>query len=363
MPALSPVSVLLRRNLSRLSENQYKRIILINPPADEFALEISANSTTLVSIYSNDYSIYQYYRKVCSDNRLTVEFNHQITFPDPVGSCLAIIYMPREKPYLEYLLANTLVNLTPGDQLWLPGENRSGIKSAGKRLQKISTTARKLDSARHCSLFALEIDDKIKSALCTTETTGKQYEVNYQQQSLKFITLPAVFSYGSLDPASKMLLATLQEQPVKGRVLDFACGCGVIGLSLSSAQPESTIDLLDVNAMALASTENNIDINCLSRRNLRVFAADIFSTVTDSYNAIISNPPFHRHSKQSLEVSKKLIAGAPKYLHKGGELRIVANKHLPYLRLFNEVFSQVDILQADKFFQVIRGRNSSSKNP
>ncbi len=356
MPVLNPASELLLRNLSSVVDYAPKQLLMVNPPADQLPFELHVETSIPISIQSNDYYIYQYINGYISDDELTVEFTSKAGISQVKAKTLAIIYMPREKPYLNYLLANTISSLAPGDRLWLVGENRSGIKSAGKRLQALFASVDKLDSARHCSLFALDIGQNTSSALPLQTSTGKQFELEYNQRSWQLTTLPGVFSYGSLDPATRMLLDTLQTQPIKGKILDFACGCGVIGLCLSSLRPQNKVDLLDVNAMALASTEINIRDNAIPSENLRVVASNAFSDISDRYDILISNPPFHRHSRQSLEVSEQLILQAPRYLRKRGELRIVANRHLPYVKLFQQSFDQVDILKTDKFFHVISGR-------
>ena len=48
--------------------------------------------------------------------------------------------------------------------------------------------------------------------------------------SVEVAGLPGIFSHDGLDNGTRMLLETLEEQPVQAdRLLDFACGAGVIG--------------------------------------------------------------------------------------------------------------------------------------
>ncbi len=358
---LNPASELLWRNHARLLEYSADKIILVNPPADDLASQLNSTNSSETLLQSNDYQIYQYFKRSIEELKLTVEFTSKGGCTEAGKTNLAIIYLPREKAYLDYLLAHTSTSLNPGDRIWLVGANRSGIKSTGKRLQKISNAVNKLDSARHCSLFEIKVNPDLSSALMPAASSHAKFALEFNQQDWEFTTLPGVFSYGSLDPATRMLLNTLQQLPVKGRVLDFACGCGVIGLTLMSLSSTLTVDLLDVNAMALASTEINIQKNNADTDRLEIIPSDGFSGITKTYTAIVSNPPFHRHSRQSFEVSEELILQAPRYLTARGELRIVANKHLPYLKLFQQSFAQVDILAEDNFFQVIRGSRPKTK--
>ena len=55
---------------------------------------------------------------------------------------------------------------------------------------------------------------------------------------------PGVFSHGRLDAGTRALLEVMRRFPVAGRrVLDFACGSGVIGAFLSALEPTARVGL------------------------------------------------------------------------------------------------------------------------
>lgn len=357
MQNLSPTSQLLMRKLPRLLELGSKQLLLVNPPADHFSVALLDEHIKNPIINSFSYDIYQYLIALNKDNTLKINFSAEIQSSDLKTTSLAIIFLPREKPLLDYLLAQTINALAPKTKIWLVGENRTGIKSAAKRLSHLSGTAtNKLDSARHCSLLETSISTERQDSAHTILSKQQSFELLFNQINWKFTTLPGVFSYGRMDPASLMLLQSLEKQPVKGRVLDFACGCGVLGICTHSLQPDIDLDLLDVNTMALASTKINIHHSSSRPETFNILASDAYSSVEGRYNAIISNPPFHRETRQTLEVSEKLILQSPLYLKARGELRIVANRHLPYLKLFQQTFRKVEILDSDRNFHVILGK-------
>ena len=354
MQELSPTSQLLLRNLPRMLELGGKQLLMVNPPADYLSGELSRKGIQNLTINSSDYQIYQHIKQHSIDTALTVNFTTEIQNSDNKAPGLAIVFLPREKPFLDYLLAQTISALATGGVIWLVGENRAGIKSTTKRLNLLSgNSVRKLDSARHCSLL-----ETVKGDACgpSPQPPACGFELEFNQKNWQFTTLPGVFSYGKLDPASLMLLSNLQKQPLKGRVLDFACGCGVLGICASSLKPGISLELLDVSAMAIASTRVNIQQAGIASENVNALASDAYSTVEGRFDAIISNPPFHRDTRQTLEVSQKLIQQAPLYLKARGELRIVANRHLPYLKLFQETVRRVEVLASDRYFHVIQGK-------
>lgn len=361
MKHLAPTSQLLMRSLPILQEQQTGSLLIINPPADLFCHELLNAGIKNLSILSSDYQIYQYIKEHSKEYALNIEFSSEFIAENNNPVAHAIVYLPREKPFRDYLLNRSLDTLEPGGKIWLVGENRAGIKSATKQLASISGTGvTKMDSARHCSLLQTRISDTLYPAPDTQLPDQPQvhpgFSLHFNQKDWNFTTLPGVFSYAKLDPASHMLLQSLEELPVLGQILDFACGCGVLGICASSLQADIQLDLLDVSAMALASAAINLKQAGLESITTRLLASDAYSRVESRYNAIISNPPFHRDTRQTLEVSESLIRQTPLHLKAKGELRMVANRHLPYLPIFEQTFRQVKILDSDRYFHVIQGK-------
>ncbi|MCF6262265.1 MAG: class I SAM-dependent methyltransferase [Xanthomonadales bacterium] len=359
MKHLAPTSQLLMRSLPLLQLSN--SIVIINPPADLFCRELLDAGINNLSVLSSNYYIYQYIKENSKENTLNIEFTSKFITKGNNRADLAIVYLPKEKPFRDYLLSRSLGTLGPAGKVWLVGENRAGIKSAAKQLTKISASVvSKLDSARHCSLLETQFNNASRSALESQLQAHSKaqpgFNLHFNQKDWNFTTLPGVFSYAKLDPASRMLLKNLEEQPVSGHILDFACGSGVLGICASSLQPDIRLDLLDVSAMALASTEINLKQAGLAADTTQLLASDAYSEVKNRYSAIISNPPFHRDTRQTLEVSEALIHQAPLHLKAKGELRLVANRHLPYLALFEQAFRQVKILSSDRYFHVIQGK-------
>ncbi len=73
------------------------------------------------------------------------------------------------------------------------------------------------------------------------------------------------------------------------KILDIGCGSGVIGLTLKKIFPNSEVTLLDISSEALEVAKENA-----KRLNLDVkfIQSDIFENVTETYDVIISNPPY-----------------------------------------------------------------------
>ncbi|GAB5449716.1 MAG: 50S ribosomal protein L3 N(5)-glutamine methyltransferase [Halioglobus sp.] len=80
--------------------------------------------------------------------------------------------------------------------------------------------------------------------------------------------------------------------PAPERVLDLCCGGGCIGLATAYHQPQSRVDLLDIDADALALARENSAALGLTER-CRLLQSNLFEAVEgERYDLILCNPPY-----------------------------------------------------------------------
>lgn len=279
-----------------------------------------------------------------------------------------ILFMPKAKEQARYLMAQLLPLLKAGGCFWLVGENNGGIKSADKLVNAATETVwpeagynlTKADKAKKSTLLKLELE------------SGNQIETQYSfnpdpwelhwnlpendgfpeaLSDLQLISLPGVFSHGRLDEGTALMLQNMPRiKPSKvrnRRVLDMGCGTGVIGLSLLKRDPELEVTFCDVNAMALEATRRSLTAN---RMQGQVIASDMWSEVTERFDLIVSNPPFHTGQKTDYDLAERFIRQAKQHLKRSGELRIVANRFLKYPDIIEATFGHCErIAETGKF--------------
>ncbi|EDW6537633.1 16S rRNA (guanine(1207)-N(2))-methyltransferase RsmC [Salmonella enterica subsp. enterica] len=260
-----------------------------------------------------------------------------------VADCDTLIYYwPKNKPEAQFQLMNILSLMPSGSDVFVVGENRSGVRSAEPMLADYAPL-NKVDSARRCGLYHGRLEKQPQFSL---ESWWAEYNID----GLTIKTLPGVFSRDGLDVGSQLLLSTLTPH-TKGKVLDVGCGAGVLSAALASHSPKVRLTLCDVSAPAVEASRATLAANGLEGE---VFASNVFSEVKGRFDMIISNPPFHDGMQTSLDAAQTLIRGAVRHLNSGGELRIVANAFLPYPKILDETFGFHEVIAQTGRFKVYR---------
>lgn len=331
MSSLSPASEVILRHLDHFAD---RHLLIAGDLQDTLATQIKAKS---VKAYTNQYHQWLPLISAMGDSAL-FDLLADKSFVKP---CNTLIYFwPKNKNEAIFQLRSLCSNLAVGTEIFIVGENRSGVKSAVDMMDGI-TKLKKIDSARRCSLFYGTL------SVHTLFHRNNWWQM-YHHDNLRVMALPGVFSQSTLDEGSRLLLSTFNEAMV-GDLLDMACGCGVLATTLGKKNPMLKLTLSDVHAAAVSSSIATLNANELDGR---VIASHIYSDIEDAYDWIISNPPFHDGVGTSYQVAEEIIRQAPKYLKKGGKLRIVANSFLPYQDILDRVFGSHEVLASTGKFKV-----------
>lgn len=238
--------------------------------------------------------------------------------------------------------------------LWLAGENKAGIKSAGKPLESCFRQVRKLDNARHCTLYAAS--QPINQGSFDPTAYQEKWLLENHSTPLKVVSYPGVFAHGRLDAGTALLLEAISDTRIEGSVLDFACGAGVIGSVIAMLHKHADVTFLDNNAVALQACQETLSANQLAGS---ILASDGLSALEDGFDWIVSNPPIHAGVKTNSQLGMQLMDSVLEHLNPGGKLMLVANIHLPYEKWLKSRFRHCEILASNKHFKVIVGQKPS----
>lgn len=258
----------------------------------------------------------------------------------------AVLFLPKSRELTDYLLQALAARLG-GRELYLVGEKRGGIERAAKQLAAYGKP-RKLDSARHCQLWQVRVEQV--PAAPDLHSLAQRYQLELADGPLQVLSLPGVFSHGRLDRGSALLLEQLDGLP-SGHLLDFGCGAGVLGAVLKRRYPQSQVSLLDVDAFAVESSRLTLAANGL---DADVIAGDGIDAAPEGLAAILSNPPFHQGVHTDYQASEHLLRQATHHLAPRGELRLVANSFLKYPPLIEQHLGNCHTLKDAEGFRIYR---------
>lgn len=328
---LSAPSQVLLRNTEHLEQGHW---LLVNPADNQIFTELSDCHVTGFHQYFDQY-------QACLNTQAPQLFAAICKLDEELDG--AVIYLSKAKQHNQMLLANIAPLLKPGGQLLLVGENKAGIKSAGKLLEQFGQP-NKLDSARHCTLFAVQIEKPAEPF--DISKWQRKLDLTVDDIQFSIVTLPGVFSAEHLDPATELLLNNIESVP-SGQLLDFACGAGPIGCYLGLKNTNSCITMCDVNALALYCAEQSAGLNDI---DAKVIASNGLAELTGKFQAIYTNPPFHTGIKTDYKITQHFIHDAKGYLQRNGSLTLVANRFLAYPDLLQAKFEHFQVAaQSSKF--------------
>jgi len=174
--------------------------------------------------------------------------------------------------------------------------------------------------------------------------------VNIFDKIYSFYTDNGVFSKRKFDYGTRVLLENLVINKKCGKILDLGCGYGTVGVILGDNYENINIDMVDINEKAVLLSLKNLKFNNI--KNANAFVSDIYDSVDNRYDYIITNPPI----RAGKEVVRRFLLDSYSHLTNDGELWFVMRKDHGVKSMIGEldkVFS-CDVIKRDKGFYVIK---------
>jgi len=333
------VSQIIERNLHRIEPGG--SILWINPEQDDVWRALNPRCKSL-KLFSQDHGSYAFLQRAGANIKFSA-------FPETsVKYDRVIVNLPRQKALLAMLLDCAADLVAEDGVLWLAGENKAGIKSSDKLLKLHFSRIRKVDNARHCSLF--EATTPLNRDLFNPLDYRQRWLMKCADNEIQVLSYPGVFAHGRLDDGTALLLETLAKMELQGDVLDFACGAGLIGACIAAQHAHTHVTLLDTSALAVRSCKETLEANGLSGC---VVASDGLSEIKNSFDLVVSNPPIHGGVKTDNRLGMRLLDSVHKHIRPGGQLMMVANVHLPYEHWLSKRFKRFSEMAVNENYKVI----------
>lgn len=267
---------------------------------------------------------------------------------DETGFEAAFVRYPVSRDAFEMIMHAVAPRLTAGGRLFAYGANDEGIKGATTALAAAFQDVETVEAKRHSRVVAAS---RVWEVAFKSELDDWKEDVTMELPSgnASLVSFPCLFAHGHLDAGTALLLQALPGDLKAGaRVLDYACGIGVIGLAVQRANPSAELDLIDFDAVATYAAKQNVPL-------ARVMTADSLAAVRgQKYDLIVSNPPFHAGKGEDFTVLLHFVADAAAALVPGGELLFVTQATVPLQKELAKLFSLAVPAVKDKRFTVWR---------
>ena len=329
--------------------SQHGRLLILN---DAFGALAVALADHLVYSWNDSFLA----QKTLRDNLLAngypvdqVKTNSGIDFPSVDVDCV-LIKIPKTRALLEHQLYALRAILHHDTHIIAAGMARNIHNSTLELFESIigpTTTTRAFKKSR---LILVERDHSINEG-------QSPYPDSYElvvDRHYRIRNHASLFSRGRLDPGSRLLLEHMPQDPRFRHIVDLGCGNGVLGLIAAALNPAASLVFSDESFMAIASAEANFRDAFAQARDAEFTVGDCLQGVPDaSQDLVLINPPFHQQHSVGDAIAWRMFKDARRVLTAGGELRIVANRHLGYHAKLKKLLGNCETVAANSKFVIL----------
>lgn len=383
---LSPSSQILLRNKEHFEQGNWA---FVNPTEAQIFEQI--NNANIVGLHQM-FNDYEACLKQSSNKQVFAASFSLADIADSNALDGVVIYLPKAKQQLAMLIENAAALVKSMGTILVVGENKAGVKSVPKLLEKYGQQVNKIDSAKHCGLFALTLETPLATFNIDKYSETRTYCIH--NTDITVFSIPGVFGHKQLDPGTELLLNELPQKWLlkdaalkrSSHVYDFACGTGIIGVyiakvmasALAEKFPEDNtsnttltasaltdtskikISMSDVSALAIYCSQKTAQLNTFnaSYATLNIVAQDGMLRPERAFNLIVSNPPFHAGIQNDYSITQNFIKASFSLCKPYAKMLLVANRFLPYADALQEVYGKFQELNATPKYRVYQVEKS-----
>jgi 16S rRNA (guanine1207-N2)-methyltransferase len=250
--------------------------------------------------------------------------------------------------------------LAPGGRIVVAVSNADGARASEADLASLAGSVDTL-SKHKCRVFwTAPFAGQFDNALAAQ---WRELDTVQRIEDARFVSRPGVFAWDRIDPASQLLANQLPKE-LQGRAADLGAGFGYLSVELLQRCPGITaLDVYEAEQRALELAQQNLQPYA-DKVQLGFHWHDVTAGLPQSYDVIVTNPPFHtHHGAEKLDIGRRFIAVAAAALKPGGSLWLVANRHLPYEQILDASFGRVRMVKQEQGFKIIEAVRMVAATP
>jgi 16S rRNA (guanine1207-N2)-methyltransferase len=268
----------------------------------------------------------------------------------------------KEKPVVHYIANQCFLKLKTGGKLLIIGQKNEGIKTYFTKIKNLFGGDAKLE--KQGLLYAGYVFKSENQAPPAEDLylDAQQYttirpvaETKSAEHSIHIHSKPGIFGWNKIDQGSLFLcselpsiLAALTNAPKS--LLDLGCGYGYLSL-MSKRFDLNKRWATDNNAAAVHAASHNFALNNM---DVTVIADDCGSNISETFDLVLCNPPFHQGFSIDGDLTNKFLRNTHARLNKGGTAVFVVNQFIPLERKAEKLFTQVSLAADNGSFKLIQ---------
>lgn len=273
---------------------------------------------------------------------------HKVSFYDELEEGFdKVLYAPRDYEAVDVVknrISNVVKLLNTGDKLYIAGRKTSGINRYKKHLNSFTGETEKIAQDGSQRVYKYTKTEEFEPRNIDIETS---FKAEVKELELEFNACEGLFSPKKLDEGSRLLIENIEFEE-SDKVLDLACGYGIIGTFLKKLY-SIDLSLTDDNSIATYYAEKNLESNNIDGYSLE--NRDCLDGFKDEkFDSIVSNPPTH----QGEGITDEMFNESYKALNEGGYLYLVYNQNMRFEDKLSKKFERIEILAEEDNYIVIK---------
>ena len=346
--------------VNHLSESHFgekkPRLLVIN---DQFGALCCALHQHSITSWSDSLTAHLATQYNVDANNLTVDYTALASTSIPSGQFqLVLIKIPKSLALLEHQLIQLKACINENTTIIAAGMVKYLQKSYLQLFEQyLGTTTTSLAAKKARLIFV--------TANKATPDISSPYPSEYYQKELQLqlIEHANVFCRGKLDIGSRFMIEQFDHLPMAKKVVDLGCGNGVLGILAKQNidrrfSIDSHISFVDESYMAVESAKQSYskaftikDSSTIDKQFINSHCLD--QAKLNDIELILCNPPFHQNNSVGTQIASQMFKQSQQRLAQGGQLWIVANRHLPYRDSIKRLFGNCRLVASNKKFVVL----------
>lgn len=290
-----------------------------------------------------------------------------------------VVYrVSKERPICHYIFNQLKSRLTDKGTLIIAGKKNEGIKSYYQKLVNDLKFTGKLKKHKDRYIAVLTkhslhetlqgLDDKDYRNLTKVEIAKVlTSEESFESEAVSsFYSKPGVYGWNKIDKGSQLLFDTFiadirHSNITPTKVLDLGCGYGFLSIKVLKAMHNNALSTLtrlvatDNNAAAITCCQKNLqELSTQRDVSLLIRADDCGENLQESFDIVLSNPPFHQGFDHAKSLTNKFLSNGAKLLNKTGAAYFVVNAFIGIEKQAEKYFGNISVLKNTGQFKIVK---------